>query len=102
MVPVNSDDVTNCIAADTDDMLIKELQYEVALVKLHSVDAISTFLAILQKIVDDFNGQPSTQSYTFVTGRGDTLINLLSPMMRMIRRMISQVVHVRKTGKRNC
>lgn len=82
-------------------MLIKELKYEVALVKLHSFDAISTFIAILQKITDDFNGQPGTLCHTLITGKGDALVNLLSPMLKLIRRIISQVVHVRKTGKEN-
>jgi len=79
-------------------MLIKELKYDVALVKLHSLDAISTFISILQKIIDDF-GHAATENHTLVSTRGDALVNVLSPLVRMIRRIISQVVQVRKTGK---
>jgi hypothetical protein len=88
---------THEILIDTDELLVRQLKYDLALVRIHSFDMMTTALSILQKLVDDLSSA-AINLHLLIGTRGEILLSLLQPSLKLLHRMICQVIQVRKTG----
>ena len=79
-------------------MEIKELKYEMSLVKIHSMDVAACFIKVLQRICEEFS-QPALHAYTLMGSRGDALISLVLPLTKLLRAVMTHVIQTRGTGK---
>jgi len=94
----DNDVFKNFQAVEDQEMNIRQLKYDLALGKLYSLDIISTLIGIIKKVLEEFQ-QPAIHSHVFVSFRGDALLSLLLPLIKVVKKIISRVVQLRKAGK---
>ncbi|CAG7819337.1 unnamed protein product [Allacma fusca] len=99
-VPGNVDDIKGTLHSSDADLHIKELKYELSLVKIHSMDCVSSFVKILSKICEEFS-QPAIHAYSLVGSRGDAMISLVLPVIKLLRTIMTHVIQIRKTEFRD-
>jgi hypothetical protein len=58
---------------------------------------VSTMIAILLKICGEFS-QPTIHAHVFVSAKGDAMLALILPLIKVLRKTITQVIQVRKAG----
>lgn len=74
-----------------------ELKYKYVILQLHSLDGVLILTKILQKITG-FYEQPALHAYVFVSTQGIYIVNIIQPVIELLRRMLTYVIQCRNTN----
>jgi len=92
-----SEDHLRCVFSLEPEGRIKELKFEMAVVKMYQLDLIPVFITVFQKI-NDMLSNFGIRTYELVSSKGETIVLLVLPMIKIVRKILSKVIHVRNTG----
>lgn len=76
----------------------KQLGFLENYVEMNSKDLISVLLKIIKKIVSEYEGSGFCTIY-LAGQKGDILANLLHPLLKILRTILSDIIELRKSGK---
>ncbi|XP_066149127.1 protein virilizer [Euwallacea fornicatus] len=73
-----------------------ELKYKHVILQLYSLDTVTVFVKLLQKLCNHFE-QPGVHSSIFVSNQGIVLVNLIHPLLLLLKKMQGYVIQCRNT-----
>jgi hypothetical protein len=95
--PDEIDDISAILSKNPDPVTVEELKYKIGYVRMNSVDLVSTMSTLLSKIITEFD-QPSLQAHSFVRAKGDAIVSVVLPIVRLMRKLLTEVIQVRNTS----
>lgn len=85
------------VASDNPFTNYAELKYKYVILQLHSLDGILVLTKLLQKITNYYE-QPALHAHVFVSTQGVYIVNVLQPVVELLRRMLTYVVQCKNTN----
>lgn len=73
-----------------------ELKYKHVVLQLFSQDSVTIFVKLLQKLCSHFE-QPGVHSSIFVSNQGIILVNIIQPVVLLLKKMLGYVIQCRNT-----